>query len=210
MGSLRQLQRLFRPMPLRAWPKLSLAGLWVSVGWLSGPSTMLATSPIHSRSMQASPYVSLQVQPCSAELPMLLDQMLRNLPSYINRVRTRAGIRKSYVVLAARPEFEPLPLAGVPSPSTTEKTQQVFFTMLVRRYDHDRISYLQEYHWVFLTPSAQGWQLVMMYSTLGPYPARSEQPPLPPRNSSNGSVAQAIQDWLSACNDSALKLPKKR
>jgi hypothetical protein len=110
--------------------------------------------------------------------------MLQKLPSYINRVRTRAGIRKSYVVLAARPEFEPLPLSGITPSSTVEKTQQVFFTTLMRRYERDRISYLQEYHWVFLTPSTQGWQLVMMYSTLGPYPANTDQPPLPPRNSS--------------------------
>jgi hypothetical protein len=93
----------------------------------------------------------------------------------------------------------------------------VFFTTLMRRYDGGRIANLQEYHWVFLAQQPQGWQLVMMYSTIGVYPARADQPPLPPRNSSEGSVAQALQAWLKDCRTGNLpplakpgKQPKRR
>jgi hypothetical protein len=80
----------------------------------------------------------------------------------------------------------------------------------MRRYERDRIVYLQEYHWVFLTQSRVGqhWQLAMMYSTLGPYPAQN-RPPFPPRNSSEGSVAQAIRDWLNDCQSGSLPKPPK-
>jgi hypothetical protein len=146
------------------------------------------------------------LQQCPRELPELIERMLSDLPSYINRTRTRAGITKSYVVLAAKPEFEPLSLFPTPSLSAPQSTQQVFFTTLMRRYDRDRITYLQEYHWVFLTQTPQDWRYVMMYSTLGPYPA-AQRPTLPPRNSSDGSVAQAIQDWLADCQAGLLPKP---
>jgi hypothetical protein len=185
-------------MSFRAWQRITIAGLLFSVGWLFGPGAMLANPPMRSHPIRTLPKLLPKAEQCPTDLATLVDRMLRNLPSYINRVRTRAGIRKSYVVLAARPEFEPLPLSGA-TPPTSENTQQVFFTTLMRRYEGDRITYLQEYHWVFLTPSAQGWQLAMMYSTIGSYPANADQPPLPPRNSSDGSVAQSIRDWLSDC-----------
>lgn len=138
--------------------------------------------------------------------------MLPDLPSYINRVRTRADITQSYILLAAKPEFEPLPLSGLsalPSDTQSAGAKQVFFTTLMRRYDGGRISNLQEYHWVFLTQQQNDWQLVMMYSTIGVYPAQTDQPPLPPRNSSDGSVAQAIKAWLTDCQTGNLRLPQK-
>ncbi len=128
--------------------------------------------------------------------------MLPDLPSYINRVRIRAGITKSYILLAAKPEFEPLPLSGIvdlpPQPQSSD-VKQVFFTTLMRRYDGQRISNLQEYHWAFFAGQQQHWQLAMMYSTIGVYPATVSQPPLAPRNSSDGSVAVAIKAWLTDC-----------
>jgi hypothetical protein len=138
--------------------------------------------------------------------------MLPDLPSYINRVRTRAEITQSYILLAAKPEFEPLPLSGLSSlPLETQSTgvKQVFFTTLMRRYDGGRIANLQEYHWVFLTPQQNDWQFVMMYSAIGVYPAKADQPPLPPRNSSDGSVAQAIKAWLTDCQTGNLRPPPK-
>ncbi len=153
-------------------------------------------------------------QECPSILPTLIDRMLPDLPSYINRVRTRAGIDKSYILLAAKPEFEPLTLSRLSTlPLETQAigVKQVFFTTLMRRYDGDRISNLQEYHWVFLTQQQKDWQLVMMYSTIGAYPANADQPPLPPRNSSDGSVAQAIKAWLTDCQTGNLRpLPKPR
>jgi hypothetical protein len=149
---------------------------------------------------------------CPSILPALIDRMLPDLPSYINRVRISAGITKSYILLAAKPELEPLALSGLttsPAQTQSSEVKQVFFTTLMRRYDEGRIANLQEYHWIFLAQQPQGspqnWQLVMMYSTLGVYPATAEQPPLPPRNSSDGSVAQAIKTWLRDCRSGNLQ-----
>lgn len=140
---------------------------------------------------------------CPSTLTALVDRMLRDLPSYINRVRIRAGITQSSVLLAAKPEFEPLPLSilpVLPSQTQPQEVKQVFFTTLMRRYDSGRIAQVQEYHWVFLTPSEKGWQFVMMYSMIGTYPATAEHPPLPPRSSSDGSVAVALKAWLEDCH----------
>lgn len=151
-------------------------------------------------------------QECPSTLPTLIDRMLPDLPSYINRVRTRAGIDKSYILLAAKPEFEPLALsrlAILPLETQSSEVKQVFFTTLMRRYDGGHISNLQEYHWVFLTQQKKKWQLVMTYSALGVYPATADQPPLPPRNSSDGSVAQAIKAWLTDCQAGSLRPSQK-
>lgn len=142
------------------------------------------------------------LQSCPSSLKTLSEWMLPDLPSYINRVRTRAGIGKSYVLLAARPEFQPLPLAllrGQDLATSDTSVQQLFFTTLMRSYERDRIVQLQEYHWLFLTRTPQTWQLLRMYSTIGVYPATVQQPPLPPRNSIDGSVGTAVKEWLANC-----------
>jgi hypothetical protein len=150
-------------------------------------------------------------QACPPTLATLMERMLPDLPSYINRVRISAGISKSYILLAAKPEFEPLALSPLSVPSETQANgvQQVFFTTLMRRYDGGKINNLQEYHWVFLTQQSKNWQFVMMYSTIGVYPASAQQPPLAPRNSSDGSVAQAIKTWLRDCQTGNLQTPTK-
>lgn len=144
-----------------------------------------------SRDVKTAPSV------CPIDLEPLITKLLQDLPSYANRVRTRAGLYQNYVVLAGKPDFQPLPVSINPE-SQDPKTQQVFFTTLIRRYEPDRIVYHQEHHRLFLTPDASGWRFVMMYSVLAPYPA-NQTPPLPPRNSSEGSIAQAIRDWLRDC-----------
>lgn len=158
------------------------------------------------------PNAVIPPQQCPGSLNELVDRMLPDLPSYINRVRTRAGITKSYIVLAARPEFEPLPLspsADLPPQTQSSEVKQVFFTTLMRRYEGRRIANLQEYHWVFFAGRPQDWQFAMMYSTIGVYPAATSQPPLPPRSSSDGSVAVAIKAWLADCRTGNL-LPASR
>ena len=143
---------------------------------------------------------------CQQALAPLVDRLLIDLPSYMNRVRIRSGITKSYIVIAARPELEPLPLppASVASPNT----KQVFFTVLQRRYERSRIVYLQEYHWLFLAKAQNDWRFALLYSTFGPYPATPAQPPLAPRNSSDSSAAVAIRDWLVDCRAGQL-LPRR-
>lgn len=146
---------------------------------------------IISRDLNAAPSA------CPTALEPLITKLLQDLPNYANRVRTRAGLYRNYVLFAGKPDFQPLPLSHAPE-SQHPKTQQVFFTTLIRRYERDRIVYHQEHHRLFLTPDATGWRFVMMYSVLAPYPT-SQILPLPPRNSSEGSIAQAIRDWLRDC-----------
>jgi hypothetical protein len=148
-----------------------------------------------SGAIAASPALSPQV--CPSALDPLVTKLLQDLPSYANRVRIRAGLQRNYVLFAGKPDFQSLPLSRV-SPPQAPQTQQVFFTTLIRRYERDRVVYHQEHHWLFLAPDPTGWRLVMMYSILAPYPS-AKTPPLPPRNSSEGSIAQAIRDWLRDC-----------
>lgn len=140
---------------------------------------------------------------CPQDLDTLTTQLLLDLPSYANRANTTLTIPNNYVIVASQPEFKPLPLgpgqraARVETPVDTQDPYQVFFTTLVRSYQSNRSVLLQQYHWLFLTRAASGWRLSMLYSIIGPY--ETEGPPLPPRDSSEGSLAQAIRTWLRDC-----------
>ncbi len=142
------------------------------------------------------------------DVETLTTQLLRDLPSYANRISQRSRRRNrtvdiySYVLLAGRPEFAPLTLGpGEYTPadpaSFVEPPQQIFITTLERQYIDGKPVELQEYHWLFLTKTDSGWRLAMMFSRTGPY--LGGQPPTPPRDSSNGVIAQAISTWLRDC-----------
>ena len=182
-------------------PEFAKYGLLLSLVICNGYGSTAAAKPLFRQ--PSSPAAAISPQQCPSTLPALVERMLPDLPSYINRVRIRTGITKSYIVLAAKPDFEPLPLSGIsdlsPQPQSSD-VKQVFFTTLMRRYESGRITNLQEYHWVFFAGQQQDWQLAMMYSTIGVYPATASQPPLAPRNSSDGSVAVAIKAWLADCH----------
>lgn len=158
--------------------------------------TVLATSLMILQTVQAqsSPQPPLETQ-CASEFQPLVQQMLPVLPSYANRVYTRVGLAQRYMIVASPPNFEPLPLQVQDTPSST--VRQVFFTTLTRRYREQQIQDLQEYHWLFLTPSDSGWRFSMLYSITGDYP--KTRPPDSPRNTSEGAVAQAIRNWLRTC-----------
>lgn len=143
------------------------------------------------------------------DIKTLTNQLLQDLPAYANRASQRARrlSRKSdfysYMLVAGRPEFEPLTLGpGVytPSPATDSQIQQIFFTTLERQYTAGQAIELQEFHWVFLTQTRNGWRLATMFSQTGGYPTK--KPPTPPRESSDGVIAQAIEAWLRDCHAS--------
>jgi hypothetical protein len=176
-----------------------LTSFWFALGSIGFIIPSAAAKPLSPQIIADTPRIQ-----CPREISALVARMLQDLPSYATRVRTRADIRKSFIVLAARPEYEPLPLSILPE--APAQNQQIFFTTLQRRYERDRIVYLQEYHWLFLTQSPNDWQFSMLYSTFGPYPATPDQPPQPPRNSSEGSTAVAIRDWLDDCRAGQLPI----
>jgi hypothetical protein len=144
---------------------------------------------------------------CPEELGELVPLMLRDLPSYANRVnqrsrvRTRTEVSSNYILIAGNPEYEPLTLGpGRYEPTTTDEDdpKQVFFTTLERQYSHNGVVQMQNYHWLFLTETQQGWQVVLMFSRFGRYEFIN-QPPSPPEDTSQGIIAQAIRIWLRDC-----------
>jgi hypothetical protein len=133
----------------------------------------------------------------------LVAGLLRDLPSYINRIsHQREGSQsRHYAIAASQPNFKPLPV--VVSSKTIDPQQnglhQVFFTMLERQYQtQDKVDY-QNHHWLFLTYSKQtGWQLAMLYSRLEPYPDRQTLTS-PMRETSQEATGRAIRQWLRDC-----------
>lgn len=166
-------------------------GLW----FLAAVSFSFTTHATHSS-------VLLGNSSCQElDIETLTDRLLENLPGYANRVTLRDRHLNSYVIIAGRPEFAPLTLGpGVyqPAPaSDPEPPQQVFITTLERQYTAGKAVELQQFHWLFLTRTSSGWRLATMFSRTGTYP--KEQPPTPPRESSNGVIGQAIHEWLRDC-----------
>ena len=152
---------------------------------------------------------------CPTDVETLMAMLLRDLPSYANRVnqRSRRIARTTdktsvYVIVAGHPEFAPLTLGPgeyISDPArVVEAPQQVFITTLERQYTNSKPFEFQNYHWLFLTYTDSGWQLAMMYSRLGSYPATT--PPTPPRESSNGIIGQAVRIWLKDCRAGVIRI----
>jgi hypothetical protein len=174
---------------------------------LANPDLLVAAS-------SASPTAGSQpLRPktqCPTQLESLMPLMLRDLPSYANRVSQRAYTnyrtteRPGYVLLAGHPEYQPLTLgAGEYQSATESAVPQVFFTTLERQYFSGKAVQLQQYHWLFLTQTQSGWRFVLMLSTISDQQAQIDnqqaQPSTPPRDSSQGVIAQAIRLWLRDC-----------
>ncbi|WP_414566913.1 hypothetical protein [Nostoc sp. CCY 9925] len=153
---------------------------------------------------------------CSEQdLETLTTQLLQDLPSYTNRAIQRARRRSrsadlySYMLVAGRPEFSPLPLnleehsTDVPERSASG-VEQVFFSTLQRQYIGKTAVELQEFHWLLLTKTKIGWRIVMMFSQTG---SHSEKQVLsPPRDSSNGAIAQGVKAWLRDCQAASVRM----
>ncbi len=152
---------------------------------------------------------------CPTDVEMLTAEMLRDLPSYANRIiqlsrhrGTTSDYTSLYIIIAGRPEFAPLSLGpGKYNPTDSaadlKPPQQVFFTTLERQYRDGKVAELENYHWLFLTYTKEGWQLAMIYSQFGSYPATT--PPTAPQESSNGIIGQAIRIWLRDCRAGNIK-----
>jgi hypothetical protein len=135
---------------------------------------------------------------CPTEVEPLIAALLPELPGYANRVAVRERLtrtQRSSVVLAGRPEFEPLPLNSDRPPDPTLK--QAFITTLEREFVSGKPIDIQEFHWLFLTRTQQGWQLPLMFTRIGT--TTPNQPITPPRESRDGAIGRAIQLWLRDC-----------
>ena len=148
------------------------------------------------------------------DLGTLTTQLMRDLPAYFNRATQRARRLDrsvqvySYMLVAGKPDFQPLPLKSwtdEADKSVNEKNgvEQIFFTTLERQYVKGKAVQLQGFHWLFLTKTESGWRVAMMYSQTGGYP--KQKPPTPPRESSDSAVAQGIKTWLRDCRAETLR-----
>ncbi|MCT7950750.1 hypothetical protein NG798_13190 [Ancylothrix sp. C2] len=147
---------------------------------------------------------------CGGDFEGLVGLLVRDLPGYANREFRRSKVagdrsRPSYVVIAGRPEFEPLPLGVGRSEGAVsgDGVRQVFVTTLERVYVGGEVVQLQGYHWLFLTETAGGWRLVMMFSRFGGYPTRGAVSP--PQDTSNGAIAGAVRAWLRDCRAGSVR-----
>ncbi len=162
---------------------------------------------------------------CPTDIETLTALLIRDVPNYSNRVLQRTvavlpnnnddspvrnGIlkqpyRPSYVLIAGRPELEPLDLnqyALTTDSRAGGPLTQVFFTTLSRQYSGLRFDEVQEYHWLFLAESADGWWLSFMFSAIDD--VDTARAPLPPRENSEGTVGQAVRLWLRDCRAGAI------
>ncbi len=145
-----------------------------------------------------------QTNSCPVEIENLTTLLLQDLPDYSNRVIQRTqklhrdrGIYR-YIISAGKAEFEPLNLPQIQyNSNNSQLPKQVFFTVLEREYSNNQKIEIQTYHWLFLTPTSDGWQLVTMFSRFGD--STQNNPPAPPKETSNGIIGRAIQLWLRDC-----------
>ncbi|MFN6572049.1 hypothetical protein [Dendronalium sp. ChiSLP03b] len=191
-------------------------GLWILACsfWFVIIST---NNSAFSQNLISSPAVKEVKSSCSEQsLEVLTTQLLRDLPSYANRASQRARRRSrssevySYMLLAGKPEFQPLPLnpggyTADGQKSAATGVEQVFFTTLERQYINQKAVELQEFHWLLLTKTKNGWRLVMMFTQTDSYP--KQEPPSPPRDSSNGNIAQGVKAWLRDCQAGSVRMP---
>lgn len=150
---------------------------------------------------------------CPLDLATLAERLAQDLPAYANRVSQRSrlvpDIQPSTMLIASRPELEPLPLGGVHGGSTlspppaSNPIQQIFLTTLSRRSTLGKAITLQQFHWLLLSRNDQGWWLVMSFSRTGGHPLT--QSPTPLQDSSQGVVAVAVRLWLRDCRAGALR-----
>lgn len=141
---------------------------------------------------------------CPQDLESLTTLLIPQLPSYANRVIQSA--RKlnrnndiySYIIIAGKPDFIPLNLTNQEyQPLFSEASQQLFFTTLERKYINNKPVETQNYHWLFLTYTKNGWRLVQTFSRFGSTNPNSL--PSPPQDTTNSVIGEAVRLWLRDC-----------
>jgi len=164
---------------------------------------------------------------CPDDIETLTALLIRDIPTYANRVLHRSvavlpnyedsddvevgnllirePYRPAFIIVAGRPELEPLDLneyAFTTEPTAGGPLTQLFFTTLSRQYSNSNSNEVQSYHWLFLAESEDGWWPAFMFSQIDdPETLRA---PTAPRESSDGSVGQAVQLWLRDCRAGAI------
>ena len=140
---------------------------------------------------------------CPVKLDSLANLLVRDLPSYANRLiqqrRKRTDKIYSSLVTASVPELQPIAIVSREYPPNFPQTAptQVFITTLENQYTGNRSAQLQQFHWLFLAPTRQGWRLANVYTRTGGFPLTNLI--TPPIESSRTIVGEAISIWLNDC-----------
>ncbi len=153
------------------------------------------------------PIIIPNKQACPTTIEPLAKLLVRDLPSYANRTALKNGTRfqvpeMSQVIIASQANLEPLQLPGVQHPSDPN-LHQLFITTLERQTFNQKTSKFQQYHWLFLVQTREGWKLSQSFSRISPYPLVSRI--TPPHESSQGITAQAIKIWLRDCQAGVIR-----
>ena len=177
--------------------------VYLLISAVATPTLAVNFVKTHANSINASRYGLLVRSPCPADLETLVDRLLQDLPSYANRVivrshfspnkNTPSGYALPQIILAGRPEFEPLPLNF--EDALPENASQVFITTLERQYRGGKRVEIQQYHWLFFTKTENGWELAKIVSR---FDAAADIRPLLSQDSES-EIAQAIRLWLRDC-----------
>jgi hypothetical protein len=142
---------------------------------------------------------------CPVKLSSLAELLVRDLPSYGNRIvhRRRKLSDKVYssIVTASNPELQPLPIVSHEYPSQFPQAAptQVFISTLENQYTGTRSAQIQQFHWLFLAQTRQGWRLANIYTRTGGFPL-ANNPISPSIESSRTIVGEAIRIWLNDCH----------
>ncbi|BAQ63707.1 hypothetical protein [Geminocystis sp. NIES-3709] len=169
--------------------------------WCNYPNIALAETVINKKK-------------CDYNLDDLSKLLVKDIPDYANRVIQRSRIHSHpldffpiYVITAGNTELQSLPLAQNQYKTTLKSSseddiKQVFFTTLERQYSsNDLIIETQNFHWLMVTETPKGWQMIMLLTKLG-YPDDLNNQNFissPPRDSSEGIIGQSVKLWLRDC-----------
>jgi hypothetical protein len=154
----------------------------------------------------ATPPVATGRYQCPTTLSSLTPLLLRDLPSYANRTtqrrRQRQDLNYSSYIFAGQPDLNPIAITNPEySPSFPQALpQQLFLSTLEQNFQDRVIKETQRFHWLFLTYSDKGnWSLTLMYSR------QVKNAVVPPTDSSQTALAEAVSLWLRDCRAGQIK-----
>jgi hypothetical protein len=153
---------------------------------------------------QVIPLVGAVPNTCPVKLTELSNLLVRDLPSYANRLiqqrRKRTDTLYSSILTASEPELKPIEIVSREyAPQFPQATPtQVFITTLENQYTGTKVAKIQQFHWLFLAQTRLGWRLVNIYTRTGGFPIATTLIS-PPIESSKTTVGEAIAIWLNDC-----------
>jgi hypothetical protein len=152
-----------------------------------------------------SPIVASTPRSCPTNVASLADLLVRDLPSYTNRViqRRRKLSDKLYssILAVGKPDLTPIAIISREYPPQFPQAApaQIFITSFERQYTEIKSTDLQQFHWLFLAKTNLGWRLVNIYTRTSTNTFTNDSPITPPIESSKSSIAEAVRLWLNDC-----------